>query len=102
MIEAEAISVRGGRRRRLIPPAIGVVLAALCCPTAVARQLTDVERARVDSAAQAVLAATGAPLRRSVRSLGTTTECPAAPRRGGHSSFSAVIRSARRTRRTGR
>ena len=61
MILAAATSARGGHRRRLVGPAIGVVLAALCCPPAVAQQLTAAERARVDSAAQAVLAATGAP-----------------------------------------
>jgi CubicO group peptidase (beta-lactamase class C family) len=61
MILAATTSVRGDRRRRLGGPAIGVLLTALCCPPAVAQQLTAVERARVDSAAQAALAATGAP-----------------------------------------
>ncbi len=61
MTMAAATSVRGDHRRRLVGPAIGVVLAALCCPPVVAQQLTAAERARVDSSALWVLAATGAP-----------------------------------------
>ena len=58
---AASTSERGARRRRVGALAIGVVLVALCSPPSVAQQLTAAERARVDSAALAVLAASGAP-----------------------------------------
>ena len=48
-------------RRDLARLAIGVILAALLSAPLAAQQLTELERARVDSGAQAVLAATGAP-----------------------------------------
>ena len=47
--------------RRAARAAIGALLAALAAAPLAAQQLSDAERARVDSSAQAVLDATGAP-----------------------------------------
>ncbi len=52
---------RAGVRRRLAGPALGALLLLAGTARLAAQQLSDAERARIDSSAQAVLAATGAP-----------------------------------------
>jgi D-alanyl-D-alanine carboxypeptidase len=61
VIQCGAPSNRGWRWRRVAALASGVILVALCFAPAAAQQLSALERARIDSAAEAVLAGTGAP-----------------------------------------
>lgn len=51
----------GRRRRRSVRPAAAGILAVCLCAPVAAQQLTPTERAQIDTAARAVLDATGAP-----------------------------------------